>query len=367
MKQKLFVLLGIVMMAFVIVGCSNGEEEAIDASGDNAVDASEDDATEETPEAPENEKIDTLKVSFVPSRDPDEIVTATDPLKGLLTEELANLGFDVGEVEINVGTTYEAVGEALSAGTTDVGLIPGGTYVLYDDGAEVILTATRAALSNDSENPADWNDNKPTEGLSDEQATYYRSLLIAGPSEKGQELAEKVNNGEALTWDDISSARLSVQSTSSSAGYIYPTLWLQANYEKSITDLDQSIQSNGYGDTFAKLAAEQADVVVVYADARRDNEENWIGDFGRDVSIWDETNVIGVTQPIYNDTVSVSKNADVMSDALKQALQDAFMNIAQTDAGREVISIYNHEGYQKAGAADYDGERDAQDFLRNLN
>ena len=30
--------------------------------------------------------IDTLTVAFVPSRDPDEIVTATEPLKGMLKE-----------------------------------------------------------------------------------------------------------------------------------------------------------------------------------------------------------------------------------------------------------------------------------------
>lgn len=335
-------------MAVVIAGCSDSEQD-LEGTADEG-----------------SESIDTLKVSFVPSRDPDEIVTATEPLKNLLKEELANQGVEVNNVEINVGTTYEAVGEALSSGTTDVGLIPGGTYVLYDDGAEVILTATRAALSNDSENPVDWNENKPTEGLKDEQATYYRGLMVAGPSEKGQELAEKVNNGEELTWEDVNSARWSVQSTSSSSGYIYPTLWLQENFNKSITDLDQSVQSNGYGDTFAKLAAEQVDIVTIYADARRDNVENWTGDFAREASIWDETNVIGVTQPIYNDTVSVSKNSKTMNDELKKALQEAFINIAKTEEGKEVISIYSHEGYQKAESANYDGERDAQDFLRNL-
>ncbi|SDB83509.1 phosphonate transport system substrate-binding protein [Pelagirhabdus alkalitolerans] len=366
MKHKLWVMVSLIFMAFLIVGCADTEDETTAADNDDSQETSESE-NEATESEPENETIETLNVSFVPSRDPDEIVTATEPLKDLLIDELADLGFDVDDVEINVGTTYEAVGEALSSGTTDVGLIPGGTYVLYDDGAEVILTSTRAALSNDSEDPADWNENKPTEGLSDEQATYYRSIMIAGPTEKGQELAEKVNNGEELTWDDVNSARWSVQSTSSSAGYIYPTLWLQDHFDMSITDLDQSTQANGYGDAFAQLAAEQSDIIVAYADARRDNDENWTGDFGRDDSIWDETNVIGVTQPIYNDTISVSKNADVMNDDLKNALQEAFINIADTDEGKEVISIYSHEGYQEAESEDYDGERDAQEFLRNLN
>ena len=90
----------------------------------------------------------------------------------------------MGEVEITVGTSYEAVGEALSAGTADVGLIPGGTYVLYDDGCDVLLTATRDGLSIDSDSAKDWNDNAPTEPTT-EQVTSYRALMIAGPSEKG--------------------------------------------------------------------------------------------------------------------------------------------------------------------------------------
>ncbi|MDL4840535.1 phosphate/phosphite/phosphonate ABC transporter substrate-binding protein [Aquibacillus rhizosphaerae] len=370
MKTKLMVLLGLVLLIGFIAGCGS-EEESSENTANAETEGTDDSSTtgEETEEENAdsgNEQIETLKVDFVPSRDPEEIVTMTEPLKDLLKDELGTLGYDVGNIEINVGTTYEAVGEALSAGTSDVGLIPGGTYVLYDDGAEVILTATRAALSNDSDSPKDWNDNKPTEGLEDEQATYYRSLFIAGPSEKGQELAEKINNGEALTWEDLNSANWAVQSTSSSAGYIYPTLWLQDNFEKSVTDLDNTVQSTGYGDSFAKLAAQTVDIVVAYADARRDNEEAWTSDFARSASIWDETNVIGVTQPIYNDTVSVSKNSEVMTDDLKAALQQAFINIAQTDEGKEVISVYSHEGYKEATSADYEGERAAQEFLKGL-
>jgi phosphonate transport system substrate-binding protein len=312
-----------------------------------------------------NKVIDKLSVGFVPSREPEEIITATEPLKELLKNELKNQGYDVKNVDITVGTNYEAVGEGLSAGTIDIGLIPGGTYVLYDDGAEVVLTATRAGLSIDSDNAKDWNDNKPTEP-SDEQVTYYRSLVIAGPSKKGQELAEKVNNGEELTWEDLNSANWAVMSSSSPAGYIYPAIWLSDNFDKTITDLDNVVQADSYGSAFARLAAGQIDVVVTYADARRDNADAWEKDFNREKSIWDETNVIGVTPGIYNDTISVSKNSKIMDDDLKAAIQKAFMNIAQTDEGKEVISIYNHEGYQEATSSDYDNERKAQEIVRNL-
>ncbi len=313
-----------------------------------------------------NEKIDTLSIGFVPSREPDEIITATEPLKDLLKEEMATQGYEIGEVDISVGTNYEAVGEALSAGTTDIGLIPGGTYVLYDDGAEVILTATRAGLNNDSDNAKDWNDNKPTEAVED-QVTYYRALMIAGPSEKGQALAEKVNNGEELSFEDVNSASWAVMSSSSPAGYIYPSLWLREKFDKTIADLDNAVQVDSYGSAFARLAKGQIDVMVTYADARRDNAEAWEDEFGGKASIWDETNVIGVTPGIYNDTVSVSKNSEKMTDELKAAIQQAFINIAKTDKGKEVISIYNHEGYQEAESSDYDNEREAQEIVQSLN
>ncbi|RXJ02460.1 phosphonate ABC transporter substrate-binding protein [Anaerobacillus alkaliphilus] len=361
MKNKLMFLIGLVLIIGFMTGCGSDTTNSSAPANSSNTEIKEETKSSE----PTSKEIKDLKVSFVPSRDPEEIITMTEPLKELLTNELANLGYDVKNVEINVGTTYEAVGEALSAGTTDVGLIPGGTYVLYDDGAEVILTATRAGLSNDSNKAKDWNANKPTTAT-DSQATYYRSIFIAGPSAKGQELAEKVNSGQELTWEDLNSASWAVMSSSSSAGYIYPTLWLQDKFGKSLTDLSQIVQSDSYGSSFARLAAGQADIIVAYADARRDNEAKWTTDFSRSESIWEETNVIAVTQPIFNDTVSVSKNSSIIDDGLKAAIQQAFINIAQTEEGKNVISIYSHQGYQKATSSDYDGEREAQAFLKSL-
>lgn len=343
-------LVGVTAMS-LLVGCGS--------------DAAKTETAQTTDAESGNVKIDKLTIGFVPSREPDEIVTATEPLKELLTTELAGLGYDIGEVDITVGTSFEAVGEGLSAGTIDVGLIPGGTYVLYEDGCDVLLTATRDGLSIDSDNAKDWNDNKPTEATS-EQVTYYRALIIAGPSEAGQAVAEKVNNGEELTWEDLDGLNWSVMNSSSPAGYIYPSLWLQDNYGKHITDLSHTALSDNYGTAFSRLASGQVDVLVTYADARRDNEDKWTSEYGRSASIWDETNVIGVTDGIYNDTISVSKSSPIMDDAFKAALSQAFINIGNTDAGKEVISIYSHNGYVEANSEDYDSERKAQELIMSL-
>lgn len=365
-KTVVSTLLAAACAASVLAGCgSSSSDTASSTAATEAAEASS--ASTEAAASTETKDIDVLNVAFVPSRDPDEIVTQTEPLKQLLQDELATLGYNVKDVEITVGTSYEAVGEGLEAGTIDVGFIPGGTYVLYDDGCEALLTATRSGLSIDSDDPKDWNDNKPTTA-SDKQVTYYRALMIAGPTDAGKAVADKVNNSEELTWDDLDSLNWGVMGPTSSAGYIYPALWMKDKYDKTITDLSHAVQCDSYGTAFARLAQGQIDVLCCYADARRDYEDEWQTDYAMTNTIWDDTNVIGVTEPIYNDTISVSKTSETMQDEdFKAALQQAFINIGNSDEGKEVIAIYSHEGYEPAEDSNYDGERQAQELLNSLN
>lgn len=85
---------------------------------------------------------------------------------------------------------------------------------------------------------------------------------------------------------------------SSSAGYIYPTLWLQDHYEKKITDLPNVITLAGYGDAFAQAAAEAVDIIVCYADGRNDYEAAWTLPTGQS----DETGKAGWAAPIPSGT-----------------------------------------------------------------
>ena len=93
---------------------------------------------------------DKLTLEFVPSKDADVIIAGTANLPELVQAEMAKLGYDIDEVDITVGTNYDATGEAMAAGAIDLGWLPGGTYALYSDDTEVLLTATRNGLSNDS-------------------------------------------------------------------------------------------------------------------------------------------------------------------------------------------------------------------------
>ena len=320
----------------------------------------------------ETVKMDELTFQFVPSKDADVIITGTANLPALVKAEMAKLGYDIGEVKISVSTSYEACGEAMAAGAIDIGWLPGGTYAIFSQNKEVdvILTATRDGLSNDSTDPATWNGDANKTLPTDQQVTFYRSLIYAAPTEYGKQLAAKINNGEKLTWEELDKAVWAVGNTSSSAGYIYPTLWLMENYNKKVSDLSNVVQL-GYADAFAQAAAEQVDIIVCYADGRRDYEAAWNtatdakdatgkAGMGRTDTIWNELNVIGVTAGIYNDTVAVTAaKPEIHNPEFMTALQDALINIINTEEGKAIFSVYSHAGYAVATDADYDSARAA--------
>ena len=175
--------------------------------------------------------IDTLNVMFVPSKNPDDIQKASEPMANLIKESLTNQGFNVNTVNVTTGDSYEVVGEALASGSVDVGFIPAGTYVKYEnEGVKPLMAATRNGLSINSKDAKVWNENKPTQET-EEQVDFYNSLIIAGPSEKGKALGEKVNNGEKPTWEELNEATWCTSGPTSSSGYLYPSLWLKENYD----------------------------------------------------------------------------------------------------------------------------------------
>ena len=361
MKKLLTILLALFMI-FSLAACNQGGgNQGGNEGGESGSDV---------------KKIETLRLQFVPSRPAEEIIQTTDGLGDLLIAEMAKHGYEIGSVDISVGDSFEAAGEALSAGSVDLAWLPSGTYIVYSDDVEVILTATRNGLSNDSKNPADWNglENKT---LRDGPAvTYYKGLIYAGPSEKGQEIAAKVNAGEALTWEDLASCTWGVgKSVTSNAGYSFPTKWLLDNYDKKITDLPNVMQDD-YAGSFQKLAAELIDITVCYADGRDDYAEQWMTPtnketakgpgWGREKEIWEEVNVIGVTDDIYNDTIAITKaNPEVYNDEFKEAFCKSMEEIVKTEKGQEVIAIYTHTGYKRTSDADYEAMRQALKLVQD--
>ena len=171
-KKFSALLLALALCAGALSGCGAGEESGSEPAADDGV-----------------QEVESLKIAFSPYADADIISESTEPLESLLKDKLLEKGYDVREIDMTVGTSYTAVGEALSAGSADLGFISGGNYVLFSDDCDVLLTALRYAINKDSENPADWNDGTIEENT-DDMTTYYRCIVLAGPTEKGQELLD---------------------------------------------------------------------------------------------------------------------------------------------------------------------------------
>ena len=92
MKRLTATLLAAAMCMGTFAGCGSNTEETTDNSNAGAAAGETAAATTESQTASaENVHLDALNVYFVPSRDPEEIVTATEPLSDLLKNELAVL------------------------------------------------------------------------------------------------------------------------------------------------------------------------------------------------------------------------------------------------------------------------------------
>lgn len=369
MKKLVVPALSLALCLGLTAGCSSKTETAASSSEETTASSAETSAENASTEAASGEarSIDSLKIAFSPYADADTITTATEPLENLLKETLLEKGYDVKNIDMTVGTSYTAVGEALSAGSADIGFISGGNYVLFSDDCDVLLTALRYAINKDSDDPKAWIDGTIEENT-DQMSTYYRSIILAGPSEKGQELLAKVNNGEELTWDDLNSATWAVMGPTSASGYIYPSLWLNERYGKTIADLANAVQSDSYTTSLARLASGQADLMVSYGHIRTKYAPEWKEKFGGTDDMVKQTGVIGVTEGIYNDMIAYSKNSELMQDAdFRQALGDSFIEIAGTEEGKDIIKVFSQVGYEWGNDANYDGERAAQEMLKSMN
>jgi len=303
-----------------------------------------------------------LNVYFVPSRDGADILDTVAPLEELLKAELADLGFDYDSVVVSVGSSYEVAAQAVTAGTAEVVFLPGGTYVTYENegvGLYPILAATRSALTVTGTDPLVWNAHGVVAGDDDAIATGYASIMIINNTTTiGAELLAELN-GDGLTWDTFKDAKFCRGSATSSAGTIYPGLWVADTFPgHTLEDLGSNLlEVTDYGQKVADLKAGNCDVVSLYGDARRDHFDKWDeSTVSADSSIWTETSVIGVTDMITNDGIQVGGHVSLQ---LAEALATAFKNLVKTDAGADIFAIYSHTGYADITPRDYNGARKA--------
>lgn len=369
MKKLLVVLLS-VLMVLGLTACGNKEEAP-----------TVDDKT-----------IDTLTVSFVPSKDADVILEAANgqtedqKAKGyrgmgqILIDALAKKGYTVNNVDISVGTDYAATGEGMVSGTIDIGLIPASTYVLYQpDGVDLLVEALRWGVAGDDASKvldpslgvAPWNDCAKTQDATSKATGYASLIYVNTATEKGADLYEKAMAG-TLTWEDVDAATWYVCSSTSSAGYVYPSLWLNQNFgtdgsKKTIANLSNVIPDGQYAAMMESLLTNGCDITVGYADVRKDAASTQAFEAAypelakEGKTVWDIVKVIAVSDYIMNDTVSVANESvdPKMTPDFVKALQEVFCEEFESEEGQMAVKPYSHMGYQVGQDSDYDATRQA--------
>lgn len=168
-----------------------------------------------------------------------------------------------------------------------------------------------------------------------------------------------------------------VMSTTSSAGYVYPTYYLyQHGYTlgfktrqeyNALSDADKEkavicVEQGTYPDGVDSLMTGTIDVTCGFMDTRYGSAYVQSGGkYERKDELFANTYTIAITDPIMNDTVSIRSS---LSDAKRAAISTAF-KAAVKDGNKDtensaawlVYQIYSHTGYVDAKDSDYDSAK----------
>ena len=263
-------------------------------------------------------KPEVLEVQLIPSRDASVLDAQRKPLQDLLEAEL---GMDVN---VTIATDYPALVEAMASEQVHVGLLATTTYVqAADEGsAEVILKSLRYDVDDEGNDLTD----KPL------VSGYYSQLIVHKDS-------------GITSVEDLKGKKIAVSSFSSTSGFIWPANLLADHGLNPETDVEW-INAGGHDNAVLAVFNGEADAAFTFKDARTlfEEEDNY-------QEIKDTCVFLMNTTIIPNDTISVIPNLD---PKIKDKVKQAFLNIASTEAGLEIIrAIYSHEGYAEAKDEEY--------------
>lgn len=181
-------------------------------------------------------------------------------------------------------------------------------------------------------------------------------------------MLKKLHDGNAV-WG--------VMSSTSSAGYVYPTYYLyQHGYTlgfktrqeyNALSDADKakamiSIYQGTYPDGVDSLMTGSIDVTCGFMDTRYGSAYVQSGGkYEKRDELFTNTYTVAITDPIMNDTVSIRAS---LSDAKRAAIAKAFKAAVKDGSTSEentaawlVYQIYSHTGYVDAKDSDYDSAK----------
>jgi phosphonate transport system substrate-binding protein len=248
-----------------------------------------------------------LTLGFVPSKDAAKLAESAEPLAKLLSNEIGI------PVKSFISTNYVALVEAMGTknNPVDIGFLPTFGYVLanQENGAKIILKTSRKG------------------------ATSYKAQFVV-----------RAGAGIAKV-EDLKGKKFAFVDPTSASGYLFPAAFLMAKGINIQKDFDKVVFLGAHDAIVKAVYNNDVQAGVCFEDARTVLEKEF-------PDVKDKVLVLTYTDPIPNDTVSVRKDLD---PALAKKIQDAFIKIVGTPAGKDLLmKIYEIDGFQVGTDADYE-------------
>lgn len=260
-----------------------------------------------------------LEVQFVPTNNDGSMEAKSKPFEEYLSEKLGR------EVNVTLATDYSTIVEAMASGKVDLGIMPPAAYVQArkQNAAEALLTSELGKFDEET--------GLPLEGEKTE--TFKGEILVKADSDI-KELA------------DLKGKRIASLSPASASGYIYPVaelkdVGLEPNVDYTITTV------NDIPSQITSILNGQQDAAFVFQGARV-----VFGNAFGDTDLMEDVRVLYLTEgDIPNDAIAVQPKMD---KELKQKIKMAFLEMGDSEEGKEAMSMWNHQSYHEANEQAYD-------------
>lgn len=275
----------------------------------------------------------------------DALLNAVSRLPELLKTALGQAGVEVGTITATVGTSASATCQALSGGTVDLAFLPAEGYVEAGGGGTVIL-ADAGEISRGER----WPDALPGTAAS----------LWAGPSDYGRALVQRMENGGALTAEELDHARWGVLDRDSDLGWRYLNLWLADHCEGlTLDDLSQVKAYQSWEELLRAAAEEEIDLLPLTEEALTQWESAWTlergrtdgegrGGMGRDLPIREELTAVAALERSLTVLAAVREEEALSGDGFAEALASALDSLSQTGEGRELLTVLGAQHFTRA-------------------
>ncbi len=380
MQKKKFatsLIMGGLILSAALVGCGNDDAKL------------------------EDDKIITLQL--VPSNSPATLLTNAQKLTPILEKLVPGYKFN-----ISVSTSYAAAATALWNGQLDGAFLPAGNYAQvtkeHPGKIDVLLSATRAGYKVQAEDFPGFDDEakeKQRNAMngkggyeyrgqqSTTEVSYYSSIIMCLRDSERTKLGKgklDLNGDGDVTIEEVKQAGAVIghMGVGSSAGYNYPSKYLvDHGFTKGFVDGDEydalseedkklavkGVITPSYPAAVDGLMDGTYDVVCGFMDIRYGSAYvQATSKYKGDDKLFTNTYTVAITDPIFNDTLSVySRIADTKRAAIKEAFTKAVKDgdIKTEDTGAYYLyQIYSHTGYADADDKNYDSARAMYDWMK---